>query len=117
MAHLHTDLPTTFVGELRLAQTLSGLNDPCLHLWFALNYLPGVQDVDCLIWHEQVGVFVVEVKAVPVTAIETFDLQWCKIQGRERSKSPARQAYDAGTSLRDYLKDKMARLPFMVSTA
>jgi hypothetical protein len=117
VARLHTELPTTFAGERQFAQSLAGLNDPHLHVWFALNYLPGVLDIDCLIWHEWVGVFVVEVKGVPLTAVEAFDLQWCKIQGRERCKSPARQAYDAGTSLRDYLKDKMARLPFMVGTA
>ena len=116
MARLHTELPTTFAGELQFAQRLAGLNDPHLHVWFALNYLPGVLDIDCLLWHERVGVIIVEVKAVPLDAIEEFGLQWCQIRGRERCKSPARQAYDAGTSLRDYLKDKVARLPFMVGT-
>src|SRR4051794_5617745 len=39
LAHLHTELPTTYAGERNLAQSLSALSDPQLHLWFGLDYL------------------------------------------------------------------------------
>src|SRR5262249_4733040 len=117
VVNLHTELPTTSAGEFRFAKALVALDDPLLHVWFALDYLPGVSDIDCLMYHEQVGVLVVEIKSVPITEIEEFDLKYCKIRGRDRGKSPTRQAYDANSLLRDYLKNLVNRVPFIVSTA
>src|SRR5262249_31530911 len=116
MAILHTDIPTEYLGEKQLAQVLAGFPDPHFHLWFALK-LPGVRDIDCLFWHEQIGVFLVEVKAVPINFVEEFDLKRCKIRERNRDKSPVCQAYEAYISLLDYLKSRGSWRPFIISTA
>jgi hypothetical protein len=73
MAIRHTDLPEKkkgHIGEYDLAVQLCGFDDDRFHLWFGLDYLPGVSDVDVLLYHEAAGVFVIEVKAVGIGEIE-----------------------------------------------
>lgn len=114
MATLHTGLPK-HPGELALAQQLNGIADPRLHLWFNLSGIPGVRDIDLVIWHEAAGVFVVEIKAVPIAAIERFGYQVCRIRGRDSGESPQEQAY-AGLNglIRMFGRSS---LPRMVATA
>jgi len=70
-----------------------------------------------MIWHEEVGVFVVEIKAVHMQMVEEFGLNICRIRGREDTKTPQRQAYEAQESLRRFLRPKILNhLPFFVST-
>jgi hypothetical protein len=87
MANIYTARPKRVVGEANLARQLAAIEDPRLHLWFALDYVPGVRDIDCVIWHEQVGVFIVEIKAVNLPMVEEFGLhkifaESCHIPGR-----------------------------------
>ncbi len=116
MANIHTDYPKKVAGELNLARQLAAIDDPRLHLWFALDYIPGVRDIDCVIWHEEVGVFIVEVKAVNMPMVEEFGLVSCRIRGRESEEPPQRQAYMAQECLLRFLRPKMTRPPFFVST-
>jgi hypothetical protein len=60
MAIVHTKPPTK-LGELRLAAQLKALPDDSLHLWFSVNFVPNVKDIDLILWHELAGMFVVEV--------------------------------------------------------
>ncbi len=115
MAHIQTPLPTKH-GELQLAKQLKSLPDNRLHLFFALNFIPGVKDVDLVIWHESAGIFVVEVKAVPLDAIEIFGWQRCKILNRDRDRGPQQQAHDGLHSLRNFLVPHTGKL-FMTSVA
>jgi len=119
MAHLHTSLPT-HAGELSLARQLSALQDDRLHLWFSLNHIPGVRDVDLLVWHEDEGVFVIEVKAVPLSMIKVFGWANCQIAGRPAGRSPQIQAAEARDSLLDHLRIELGaaqiRPPFMVAS-
>ncbi len=46
-------------GELRLAKQLQAIPDPQLHLWFGLNMIPRVNDVDILLWHQAAGIFLI----------------------------------------------------------
>ena len=109
MAHVHTPLPSKH-GELQLAKQLAGFPDDRLHLWFSLNFIPNVRDVDLVIWHERAGIFVVEVKAVPLRAIETFGWQKCTIMGREEDRGPQQQAHEAMHSLRNFVKPLTGRI-------
>lgn len=112
MSHLHTELPPNVVGrrgERELAERLMSLRDEKLHLWFGLDYLPGVGDIDVLALHEDVGIFVVEVKAVRLDSIESFSFMKCSIQGRKSDISPQRQAYRAYEGLRDFLGTSLLR--------
>ncbi len=118
MATLHTGLPKR-AGERALAARLSKIQDPKLHLWFGLDYIPGTRDVDCLIWHEDVGVFVVEVKAIDLNMIGRFGLDVCVVRDRSGTETPQRQAYSAGTALRQFLAPLMRRegVPWINCTA
>ena len=79
MAYIYTPDPQ-FAGELSFAKQLKGLllRDNKAHIWFSLSYMPGVQDIDCLLWHEDVGIFCIEIKAIPINAIETFKFETCE---------------------------------------
>jgi len=115
MAHCNTDLPK-HIGERDLAQQLILFNDPKLHIWFGLDFIPGVRDIDILIWHEDAGVFIVEVKAVSLAMIEEFGWKYCKIKDRPVSAGPQYQAHEAQESLYNYLAAHMKR-PYISSTA
>lgn len=117
MAKLHSEYPKN-LGEKNLALQLIAMEDPKLHLWCSLNYIPGVRDVDVVIWHEEEGCFVIEVKAVPIHMIEEFGIHRCRIRDRDTTETPQQQAYSALESLNRYLYPRMQplKLPFLVST-
>jgi hypothetical protein len=117
MTQCYTNLPK-YIGEQNLAKQLTSFNEPKLHLWFGLDFIPGVRDIDILLWHEDIGVFIIEVKAVHLKDIEFFGWESYKIQGREVDDSPCRQADKALNSLRNYLRPQMPnqKLPFLVGT-
>jgi len=115
MAICHTGLPETHPGERDLANLLVKLPDDALHLWFGLDSIPGVNDVDILVYHQERGVFVVEVKAVPMRMVERIGFNHCRIEGRSTDRSPTVQAQTAMHSLKNYLQKRTdVRLPFMV---
>lgn len=117
MAELHSSLPTHF-GEAEVVRQLRSLPDNKLHLWCGIDFIPGVKDIDLIIWHEEIGVFVVEIKAIPIDHFEEFGLRKCRIKDRRESPSPQKQAMNANISLREYLAPRLkGRLPFIVSTA
>lgn len=112
---LHTELPK-HTGERRFAERLQTLLDERAHLWFGVNYLPGVTDIDVLLWHDEIGLFTIEVKAVTLSMIESFGLTRCKIQGREEGRSPHAQAQEAELRLRQYLAPRKLKV-FNIPTA
>ena len=115
MAHLHTPLPT-HLGEKLLAKQLELVKDDNLHLWFGLACLPGVPDIDAIIWHEAAGVFVVEIKAITLDMLIEFGHSQCKISDRGVGRSPQRQAHDGQQKLLEWLGGSRRYLPFFVST-
>ena len=62
VAQVHTELPPDIDkhrGEHALAKRLILVEDPRLHLWLGLDSIPGVNDIDILIYHEMIGALVV----------------------------------------------------------
>lgn len=108
--------PPKHRGELAVFQQLTHQNDDALFLWASLDFIPGVNDIDLLLWHQNVGVFVVEIKAIPLEMLLSFSFSSCEIEGRGVHRSPQNQAYDASQSLRNYLAPKLKKSPFMVAT-
>ena len=122
--HVYTDLPPDkegHRGERALAKQLIGLGDDKAHYWFCLDYLPGVKDIDILLYHEIAGLFCIEVKSVFLNMLEEFDFQKCKIDGRGQDDGPNNQAYRAMETLMRYLGGNYRfagiKLGFMKSTA
>ena len=112
---VYTEMPD-HSGERRFAERLRLLLDHRAHAWFGVNYLPGVNDIDLLLWHDEVGVFTIEVKAITLSMIEKFGLTRCKIKDREEGPSPHAQAQKAELSFRNYVKPRKLNL-FNVPTA
>lgn len=113
--HVYTEAPE-FEGEKLFAERLDSLLDKRAHAWFGVNYLPGVNDIDVLLWHDEIGVFTIEVKAISLSMVEEFSLTRCKIEDRPEGKSPHGQAQQAELSLRNYLGARGIRF-FNVATA
>lgn len=103
-------------GELVVHQQLLLQNDNNLYLWSSLDFIPGVNDIDLFIWHEEIGCFVVEIKAIPIDMLISYSFSTCEITGRGIDRSPQNQAYDAMQSLRNFVSPRMNKTPFMVAT-
>jgi hypothetical protein len=111
-----TSFPPRHRGELAVYQQLTLQQDDALYLWSSLDFIPGVNDIDLLIWHQEIGCFVVEIKAIPLQMLVSFSFSSCEIEGRGLDRSPQNQAYDGMQSLRNYLAPRVEKTPFMVAT-
>ena len=117
-ARCHTSLPRR-TDERSLAKKLAAFHDPRLHLWFGIDFVPGVRDVDLLLWHEAEGVFLIEINAVGLDSIASYSWEKIKLRDRKEADSPPRQADRAVVSLRNFLMPQMqsVRPPSFLSTA
>lgn len=122
MSVVHTALPTAAPGhrgEADFARRLVELGDDRVHLWFGVDYLPGVSDLDVLACHTDLGFFAIEVKAVTLDAIEEYGPGQCSIRGRHNHLTPLQQARKAQVKLTEYLRNvgRVQRPPFIHVTA
>lgn len=105
-------------GEQRLARLLESFQDDDLRLCFSIDFIPGVREIDLLLMDLKLGLFVIEIKAVSITGIESVSPNHWKIKGRDGSESPLRQAYGQFEGLRSYWVGRMkSRLPRVCITA
>ena len=88
-ADLRSPLPS-HLGEASFAKKIVPMLGSDVHLWFGVSYLPGVKDIDLLLWDEQIGVFVIEIKAVALKMFESFNLS--KWVGQEEARLKLVQA-------------------------
>ena len=121
MAHLHTPLPSGegMGGERIHADAHVAFGGDDTHLWFGVNYLAGVTDLDAVIAVESLGVFVIEVKGVPLSEIELYGQGSCKIRNRPGTKTPLQQALKGQQRLVQFLRSSagMKHIPFVHVTA
>lgn len=118
MANVHTIYDPKHEGEKQVARVLRSMDDDRLHLWFSVNYIPGVNDVDVVLWHEDVGAFVIEVKSYSLNNIHEYGLESWVVADLAKTRSPQSQALEAMWALRNYVKPKMGfiELPYTVPT-
>ena len=55
MAISLTSFPPRHRGELAVYQQLTLQKDDALYLWASLDFIPGVNDIDLFMWHEEIG--------------------------------------------------------------
>jgi hypothetical protein len=115
MAKVHNELPK-HNGELRVANRLRQFDDR-FHLWFSIDSVPKVPDIDLILIDETTGAFVIEIKAVTLEMFESFSFSTCQIRGRGFGRSPQAQAGEARDGLLSFLSNKRIRHPFMIATA
>jgi hypothetical protein len=117
MAVAHSDLARIrYDGERALVEQLSNLDDAGLHLWFGLDYVPGVADIDLLLYHRERGAFVVEVKAVELYQIREYGLLSWELLGARHDVPPQMQARTAMLSLLTYLRSHRIKAPWLTPT-
>ncbi|UUW92897.1 nuclease-related domain-containing DEAD/DEAH box helicase [Pimelobacter simplex] len=119
--HLHSPVPDRkgHLGERAFIERLVELGDTHTHVWGDVDYLPsGVPDIDAILVHEDLACFNIEVKAVPLDAVEEFGLKVCQIRGRNGGHHPVLQAGRAVTGLVAYVGTTAnVRAPFFFATA
>ena len=77
MATIHTELPQDrpgHHGEYIVGQTLKTFSNPGLELWFDVNYIAGVTDLDLILLDNQVGLYLIEIKSMKIDAIQEFTM-------------------------------------------
>lgn len=91
--------PPERTGERCFYNALDSLCDSRLHAWFSIDQLQGIRDIDALLWHEEAGVFVVEIKAVELDDVLEYWPTEHRITGRTEARTPHKQALEAMFSL------------------
>ena len=124
MATIHTDLPSDrqgHHGEFVVGQTLKTFSNPGLELWFDVNYIPGVTDLDLILLDNQVGLYLIEIKSMKIDAIQEFTMAEFTLNVNQRKSHPKSQLLTGSIKLRDHLKrfpklKDRANSPFLQAT-
>ena len=124
MATLHTKLPPDnpgHHGEFLVGKKFEQFTSPLLELWFNVNYIAGVPDLDLVLFDPSVGLYLVEIKSMPISAITVFSNTAFHLEPNLKRDHPSDQLRTGSIKLRDHLKrmpkyfDKRS-LPFIQST-
>jgi hypothetical protein len=124
MATIHTLLPEDVPGhhgEYVVGQILKEFSNPGLELWFNINYIAGITDLDLILLDNQTGYYLVEIKSMKIDAIQEFTNSTFILKTNEEKKHPVTQLRTGSLKLRDYLKriskfNNKQNLPFIQST-
>lgn len=122
MSILHTSIPEKIqghIGEHNFATHLVGLDELDAELWFGIDYLPNVRDIDVILFHKKAGLYLIEVKAVELDSISKFDLRNFILKPNNSRQHPQEQIRIAQIQLKNYIQDwtsvakKPKQVPFM----
>lgn len=109
MAVVHTDLPRNEpgrYGEYQTAQWLSKLDASQMHLWFGVNHLEAVGDIDQLIGDPRVGLWVIEVKGHSLGQISGYSRDKVKYSREGEKPHPAKKAQREAQCFSTWMKDR-----------
>ena len=82
---LHTSLPNNeakFYGEYLVAQKIIEMSDLDADLWFNIDYLPNVTEIDLAIFSPVSGLYLLEIKSVKIEDIQEYDLKNFRLVGQ-----------------------------------
>ena len=96
-------------------------SNPGLELWFDVNYIPGVTDLDLILLDNQVGLYLIEIKSMKIDAIQEFTMAEFTLNVNQRKSHPKSQLLTGSIKLRDHLKrfpklKDRANSPFLQAT-
>jgi len=125
MAIAHTPLPKEEpgrFGEFKFARWIAGVADAETNLWFNVNNLYGVGEIDALVSHPRFGFLLVEVKGHSIKQVSGYSGDGRKVKfGEVLRKNPALQAHEQAQKLKGWFisrKQKgQARDPWVHSLA
>lgn len=110
MSISHTPAPENkqgYYGEYKLGKFLTAVTDDELELWFGVNYLANVGEIDVLMCHPRFGAVVVEVKGhthEQITGYSRQDIEYTNNQ----TGHPAKQARLNAQRLATWFNDQRA---------
>lgn len=124
MATIHTALPEDrqgHHGEFLVGQTLKSFSNPGLELWFDVNYIAGVPDIDLIAADNQVGLYAIEIKSMKLDSIQKFTMTDFVLKENINKTHPKSQVLTGSIKFRDYLKrfpklKEKHNLPFIQAT-
>lgn len=103
---VHSSLPENLpgrFGEHKFASWIAGAADDVTSLWFNVNHLYGVGEIDALISHPSVGFVVVEVKGHSIKQVAGYSADGRKVAfGEVSRKNPALQAHEQAQKLKGW---------------
>ena len=106
MATIHTDLPQDLPGhhgEYKVGQIFKNFSNPGLYLWFGVDYIAGVPELDLILSDKQAGLYLIEIKSMNQDAITEFTQSSFKVGGQDKTH-PIPQIRTGSIKLRDHLK-------------
>lgn len=123
---VNTPLPKDepkYHGEYYLAQKLLGLADLEGDVWFNIDYLPNVTEIDLAYFGAGLGLFIIECKAVRLDDIDAYDMRIFKLKGNsDERQHPVAQVHHASIKVREHIEriikqDRVkTRVPFIQTT-
>lgn len=124
MAIVHTRLPHYNAkgpsGEYIAAKWIDDNLDDSWHAWFQVNWLGNVPDIDQILAHPKLGVFVIEVKGHKIGEIAKFTPNEAKFTDGQ-NRQPNLQAHGGKQKLVSWLKQRsdtgMHQVPWLDSTS
>lgn len=114
----YTDLPQ-HRGERKVAEQFETMF-PDAHFWYDVKGLHRVRNLDVIMLHKEVGLWVVEVKAIKLSMLKDFSRETCKIDyngdgGWKQADNPVVQANEGAKRMMDAVCWESR--PFAVATA
>jgi len=123
MTTIHTELPEDLPGhhgEYKVGQILKNFSNPGLDLWFGVDYIAGVPELDLILSDKQAGLYLIEIKSMSHDSITEFTQKSFKVAGQDKTH-PIPQIRTGSIKLRDHLKRSQNvpnkfKIPFIQTT-
>ena len=98
-------------GEFKFAGWISGAASEDTNLWFNINHLYAVGEIDALVSHPSFGFLLVEVKGHSINQVNGYSGDGKKVAfGETLRKNPALQAHEQAQKLKGWFNSQKARV-------
>lgn len=112
MAIIHTSLPedvSGFHGEFLVGKAIETFKDDKFEVWFQIDYLPAVTDLDSIIFHPEAGLFLLETKGMRIESIATYSLTEFVLFPKTKKQHPVEQVRTGQHRLKNFFEDLFRR--------
>lgn len=112
MPKFHTNLPLDepgFHGEFLVGQAFKTFKNDEFEVWFQINYLPAVPDLDTVVFHPEVGFFLFETKGMRLDSIAKYSLTEFALFPNTKKQHPVDQLRTGQHRLRNFFEDLFKR--------
>jgi len=112
MPKFHTKFPLDepgFHGEFLVGQAFKTFQDDEFEVWFQINYLPAVPDLDAVIFHPEIGFFLLETKGMRLESIANYSLTEFALFPNTKKQHPVDQLRTGQHRLKNYFEDLFKR--------